>query len=162
MFCSSTESGGSGLCQQQIAMLHEHFCRLQLFLWRALFILPALPREKYIFQSYLKVFYGGWALIPHEEKLYLILKYTLSLTLSVTNKDKPQYLLTNVPDVELPPPVWFCSLFVLQNLDIPAVSRCPFCVHVTKAGANMVPKTCSLSRRPHGGLSSSVVKELWT
>lgn len=47
-------------------------------------------------------------------------------------------------------------------MDIPAASQYPSCVHVTEAGANMVPKTCSLSWRPHEGLSSSVVKELGT
>lgn len=32
------------------------------------------------------------------------------LTLSVINKHKPQYFLTNVPDLELPLPVQFYSL----------------------------------------------------
>lgn len=100
-----------------------------------------------------EVFYGGRALIPHEEKIYLVLKHTVSLTLPVTNKHKPQYFLTNVPGLKLPPSVQFCSLFVLQNLDSPAANQCPSCVCVTEAGANMVPKTFSLCWRPHGGVS---------
>lgn len=71
-----------------------------------------------------------------KKKYTWYLKHTVSLTLSVTNKHKPQYFLTNVPDLELHLPVRFCSFFVLRNLDISAASQCPTYVHVTEVGAN--------------------------
>lgn len=74
------------------------------------------------------------------------------ITLSLTNKHNPQYFLTNVPDLEFTLPLRFCSLFVLQKLENPAASQCPFCIHVAETGANMVPKICCLFWGLHEGL----------
>lgn len=65
----------------------------------------------------------------------------MSLTFSVINKHDPQYFLTNVPDLELPLPVQFYSLYYRSW--IPQLQASAPLVFVTEVGVDKSLKHAS-------------------